>query len=109
MAVAAPSGFPSPDIPRDPTSPEIKVPTYWLQGVVKFTDTAVRSEPLDVRELHMDRYSFSLLSLLSASVRSPRRFSFDSKVNGAMITFAVSVFFIVERDYVSRIYEVLPS
>ncbi|TGZ54221.1 hypothetical protein DBV15_02433 [Temnothorax longispinosus] len=38
------AGNPSPDIPRDPTSPEIKVPSYWLKGVVKFTDTAMRRD-----------------------------------------------------------------
>ena len=49
------AGIPSPDIPRDPMSPEIKVPSYWLKGVVKFTDTAVwrdRLRPLDVLEFH---------------------------------------------------------
>ncbi|KYN12281.1 hypothetical protein ALC57_15512 [Trachymyrmex cornetzi] len=48
------AGIPSPDIPRDPMSPEIKVPSYWLKGVVKFTDTAVwwfRPRPLDVLEV----------------------------------------------------------
>lgn len=38
------AGNPFPDIPRDPTSPEIKVPSYWLKGVVKFTDTAMRRD-----------------------------------------------------------------
>lgn len=47
------AGNSSPDIPRDPTSPEIKVPSYWLKGVVKFTDTAVRRD----RELSTPRYA----------------------------------------------------
>lgn len=49
---------PAPDIPQDPTSPEIKVPSHWLKGVVKFTDTAMRrarTRPLDMREFCMDR------------------------------------------------------
>lgn len=49
------AGNPFPDVPRDPTSPEIKVPSYWLKGVVKFTDTAMRRDrarPLDARVPH---------------------------------------------------------
>lgn len=79
------AGIPFPGHPtRDPTSPEIKVPTYWLKGVVKFTDTAVRragsADPSTCTIPHGPTLflSFSIL-------RHP---SFDSRVNGAMITFA---------------------
>ncbi|KYM89791.1 hypothetical protein ALC53_02103 [Atta colombica] len=60
------AGIPSPDIPRDPMSPEIKVPSYWLKGVVKFTDTAVwrdRLRPLDVLKFHKDLTTNILLSV----------------------------------------------
>ncbi|EGI61882.1 hypothetical protein G5I_09783 [Acromyrmex echinatior] len=60
------AGIPSPDIPRDPMSPEIKVPSYWLKGVVKFTDTAVwrdRPRPLDVLEFRTNPTTNTLLSI----------------------------------------------
>ncbi|KYM94376.1 hypothetical protein ALC62_14991 [Cyphomyrmex costatus] len=47
-------------------SPEIKVPSYWLKGVVKFTDTAVwrdGTRPLDVPEFRTDSTTDTLLSV----------------------------------------------
>jgi len=68
--------IPSPDIPRDPTSPEIKVPSYWLKGMVKFTDTAMRRAKVRPFAIYAN-----------STWTDEWHPSFDQRGNGAVITF----------------------
>lgn len=87
----APLASPPTDLPRDPTSPEIKVPTYWLKGVVEFTDTVQQQHR--IQGMSQSEASAPRCAQISRRPTTTGTLLSTTEWNRVLITFVVKVFF----------------